>query len=327
MAGASRRPGAPAFAKAPAGSRHSSLDERASGSGCVTNAMTIDVEDYFHVSAFDGRLNRARWEDLESRVCANTDRLMAILDDAHVKATFFVLGWVAERYPALVTRIVRQGHEVASHGYAHRLVYDLTPRLFAEDIRRSKEVLEEAAGAAVRGYRAPSYSVTPRSLWALDVLIEQGFEYDASIFPIHHDRYGIPLSPRHPYWLHREGGSIVEAPASTVRWGIFNFPVAGGGYFRLLPYAWTRLGIARINNVEKRPAIFYMHPWEIDPDQPRLSGSLLSRVRHYRNLDKTESRLCRLLKDFEFAPMRTVLRETLAPAAAAPYAAPLPYLW
>lgn len=294
----------------------------------VLNAMTVDVEDYFHVSAFDGVLPRSNWDSIESRVVANTERILDIFQDTDVRATFFVLGWVAERYPGLVRRIAAAGHELASHGYAHRLVYDLTPSMFREDIRRSKIVMEQAAGVAVRGYRAPSYSVTPRSLWALDILIDEGFTYDASIFPIHHDRYGIPLSPRHAYRINRERGEILEAPASTVRWGPFNFPVAGGGYFRILPYEWTRWGISRINREEQRAAIFYIHPWEVDPDQPRLSGSLLSRFRHYRNLDKTEARLRRMLKDFRFGPMTSILRHLdahLEPAAAA--GEPLPYLW
>lgn len=291
------------------------------------NAMTVDVEDYFHVSVFDGVVPRSRWETLESRVERNTDRLLQIFADAGVKATFFVLGWVAERHPQVVRRIADQGHEVASHGFAHRLVYDLTPATFREDIRRSKAALQAAGGTAVEGYRAPSYSVTPRSLWALDVLIEEGFRYDSSIFPIHHDRYGIPVSSRHPYRLDRSRGSIIEAPGSTVRWGVMNFPVAGGGYFRILPYAWTRWGIARLNRAEQRPAIFYLHPWEIDPDQPRLPAGLLSRFRHYRNLRETEARLKQLLADFDFAPMQTVLRDVLAPSAPAPFAAPLPYLW
>ena len=294
----------------------------------VLNAMTVDVEDYFHVSAFDGVLPRSRWDSIESRVVANTERILEIFQDTDVRATFFVLGWVAERYPGLVRRIAAAGHELASHGYAHRLVYDLTPAMFREDIRRSKIVMEQAAGVAVRGYRAPSYSVTPRSLWALDILIDEGFTYDASIFPIHHDRYGIPLSPRHPYRINRECGEILEAPASTVRWGPFNFPVAGGGYFRILPYEWTRWGISRINRDERRAAIFYIHPWEVDPDQPRLSGSLLSRFRHYRNLDKTEARLRQMLTDFRFGPMTSILRHLdaqLEPAAAA--GEPLPYLW
>jgi polysaccharide deacetylase family protein (PEP-CTERM system associated) len=291
------------------------------------NAMTVDVEDYFHVSVFDGVVPRSRWESLESRVERNTDRLLQIFADAGVTATFFVLGWVAERHPGLVRRIADEGHEVASHGYAHRLVYDLTPSMFRDDIRRSKAALQNATGMAVEGYRAPSYSVTPRSLWALDVLIEEGFRYDSSIFPIHHDRYGIPVSSRHPYRLNRPGGSIIEVPGSTVRWGVFNFPVAGGGYFRILPYPWTRWGIAQLNRVENRPAIFYMHPWEIDPDQPRLSAGMLSRFRHYRNLGETEGRLKRLLADFDFGPMQAVLRDVMAPSAPVPLGAPLPYLF
>ena len=294
----------------------------------VVNAMTVDVEDYFHVSAFDGVLPRSQWDRMESRVVANTERLLLLFAEASVQATFFVLGWVAERHPALVQRIASAGHEVASHGYAHRLVYDLTPDNFRDDIRRSKDLLEDAAGTLVEGYRAPSYSVTPRSLWALDILIDEGFRYDTSIFPIHHDRYGIPVSARHAYSLRRAAGEIVEAPASTAQWGPFNFPVAGGGYFRILPYGWTRWGIERINRLERRAAIFYIHPWEIDPGQPRLSGSLLSRFRHYRNLDQTEDRLARLLADFSFTTMKSVLRQSSGlPAGAAAQAEPLPYLW
>lgn len=273
----------------------------------VVNAMTIDVEDYFQVSAFDGLIPRPGWDGMESRVCANTDRLLRLFHDHGVTATFFVLGWVAERFPELVRRIAAQGHEIASHGYAHRLVYDQSPDAFRWDVRQAKRVIESAAGCRVAGYRAPSYSITTRSLWALDVLIEEGYEYDASIFPIRHDRYGIPRSPRHPYVWSRGAGSIVEAPASTARMGGINLPVAGGGYFRLLPYAWTRWGIGRINRREARPAIFYLHPWEIDPGQPRLSAGLVTRFRHYRNLGRTEERLHRLLRDFRFAPLGQVL--------------------
>jgi polysaccharide deacetylase family protein (PEP-CTERM system associated) len=273
----------------------------------MINAMTVDVEDYFHVSAFDRVLPRSQWDSMASRVVCNTERLLQIFDDHGIRATFFVLGWVAERFPELVRRIAAGAHEIASHGHGHRLVYDLTPSLFREDIRRSKDVLESCTGVPVRGYRAPSYSVTSKSLWALDVLIEEGFQYDSSIFPIHHDRYGIPNSPRHPYAIRRAPGEIVELPGSTVRWATVNFPVAGGGYFRILPYAWTRWGIARINRTEQQAAIFYIHPWEIDPDQPRLGAGTLSRFRHYRNLDKTEPRLRRLLADFRFGPMATIL--------------------
>lgn len=296
----------------------------------VVNAMTIDVEDYFHVSVFDGVLPRHEWDRLESRVSANTDRLLAIFGEAGVRGTFFVLGWVAERYPELVRRIAAEGHEIASHGYAHRLIYDQTPEAFRDDVRRAKALLEDACGLRVLGYRAPSYSVTPRSLWALDVLIEEGYAYDSSIFPIQHDRYGIPVSARHAYRLSRPAGPLVEMPASTVRYGPTNFPVAGGGYFRILPYAWTRWGIARLNRVERRPAIFYLHPWEIDPDQPRLKAGFLSRFRHYRNLAETESRLRQLLADFSFGPLRALLPdgwETDRSVGTATGTEPLPYLW
>jgi polysaccharide deacetylase family protein (PEP-CTERM system associated) len=292
----------------------------------IVNAMTVDVEDYFHVSVFDGLIPRHEWASMESRVCANTERILSIFDEEGITATFFVLGWVAERFPRLVRDIAARGHEIASHGFEHRLVYDMTPAAFREDVRRSKALLESAAAAPVLGYRAPSYSVTSRSLWALDVLMEEGFVYDASIFPIHHDRYGIPVSPRHPYVLQR-GASLVEAPASTVRWGPFNLPIAGGGYFRILPYAWTRWGIRRLNDVERLPAIFYLHPWEIDPDQPRLSASRLSRFRHYRNLGKTEDRLRCLVREFRFSSMISLLQAQIcAPALEAPNA-PLPYVW
>jgi polysaccharide deacetylase family protein (PEP-CTERM system associated) len=294
----------------------------------VTNAMTVDVEDYFQVSAFEGIAPRHTWDSFESRVCANTDRLLGIFEDAGVTATFFVLGWIAERHPELVRRIAGQGHEIASHGYAHRLVYDLTRDAFRDDVRRSKDLLESASSARVFGYRAPSYSITPRSLWALDILIEEGYGYDSSIFPIHHDRYGIPVSPRAPYVVERAAGTLIEAPGSAVRIGPANLPVGGGGYFRLLPYRWTRWGIARMNEKEQRPAIFYLHPWEIDPEQPRLAAGYASRLRHYRNLDKTEARLRRLLRDFQFGPMRDVL----APlgrrnASAAGTTEALPYCW
>ena len=273
----------------------------------IVNAMTVDVEDYFQVSAFDGVVARDTWDRLESRVCANTDRLLAIFEEHGVTATFFILGWVAERFPALVSQIAAGGHEVASHGYAHRLIYDQTRAAFRDDVRRAKDILETATGKRVEGYRAPSYSITAQSLWALDVLVAEGYRYDASIFPIRHDRYGIPGSPRHPHVLQRGAGALVEAPGSTVCIAGLNVPVAGGGYFRLLPYGWTRWGMARLNTRERRPAIFYLHPWEIDPAQPRLAAGRLSRFRHYRNLEKTEGRLRRLLGDFQFAPLREIL--------------------
>lgn len=282
------------------------------GAARMVNAMTVDVEDYFQVSAFDKVVSREAWPGMESRVVANTGRLLDLFDEFNVRSTFFVLGWVAERHPALVRAIVSRGHELASHGYAHRLVYSQTPDEFREDVRRAKRLLEDAGGVAVHGYRAPSFSVTSRSLWALDVLLEEQYRYDASIFPIRHDRYGIPDAPRWPHTIERPTGRVYEVPGSTVRFGGTNLPVAGGGYFRILPYAWTRFGISRVNRAERQPVVFYLHPWEIDADQPRLSAGVLSRFRHYRNLHKTESRLRRLMRDFQFAPVASVLPECAA---------------
>jgi polysaccharide deacetylase family protein (PEP-CTERM system associated) len=278
----------------------------------VVNAMSVDVEDYFQVSAFEGVVDRSSWDARESRVCRNTERLLDIFEEYGVHGTFFTLGWVAERHPRLVRSIAERGHEIASHGYEHRLIYNQSPEAFRQDIRRAKRVLEDTAGVSVGGYRAPSYSITGRSLWALDVLIEEAYWYDASIFPIRHDRYGIPDSPRQTYSIEREAGILTEVPGSTVRVGSMNLPVAGGGYFRILPYRWTRWGIGRLNRLEQQPAVFYLHPWEIDPEQPRIAASALSRFRHYRNLHKTEARLRRLLTDFRFAPLNQLLHPPAA---------------
>ena len=294
----------------------------------VVNAMSIDVEDYFHVSVFDGLVPRSQWESMESRVKANTLRLLEIFDQYGVRSTFFVLGWVGRRHPDLIHAIARAGHEVASHGYAHRLIYDQTPAAFRDDVRRAKAILEEASGRAVAGYRAPSYSITPRSLWALDILAEEGHTYDSSIFPIRHDRYGIPVSARKPYRIDRGARSIIEVPGSTTRLGPLNLPIAGGGYFRLLPYWWTRWGISRVNRLERRPAVFYLHPWEIDPGQPRLQVGRISRFRHYRNLDRTEERLRQLLTDFRFDAIDTVVSMVRRNLSYDPAATPaLPYSW
>jgi polysaccharide deacetylase family protein (PEP-CTERM system associated) len=273
--------------------------------GSVVNALTVDVEDYFQVSAFEGVVSRECWDKYESRVGPNTDRILRILDEFGVQATFFVLGWVAAREPALVRRIAAAGHEVASHGYAHRLVYEQQPDEFREDLRRSRAAIESACGRRVTGYRAPSFSITQRSLWAFDVLIEEGFRWDASVFPIRHDRYGIPSAPRHPYYVphSRGGGSVLEIPASTVCVAGANLPIAGGGYFRLLPYRWAAWGIDRVNRVERQPVVFYLHPWELDAEQPRLQAPWLSRFRHYRNLASTDGRLRRLLRDHRFATL------------------------
>jgi polysaccharide deacetylase family protein (PEP-CTERM system associated) len=275
--------------------------------GEIVNAMSVDVEDYFQVSAFDRVVSRAGWDGFESRVVSNTQRVLDLFDRAGVRSTFFVLGWVAERYPALVREIAAAGHEVASHGYHHQLIYTLTPTQFREDVRAAKSVLEQAAGAPVLGYRAPSYSIIESSLWALDVLVEEGYAYDASIFPIHHDRYGIPNAERHAHVLRRRSGALIELPASTMRVGGVNLPIAGGGYFRLLPYAWTRWGIGRVNRRERKPVVFYFHPWEIDPGQPRFAVGRASRIRHYTGLGRTPARLRRLLSEFRFKSVAAVL--------------------
>ena len=273
----------------------------------IVNAMTVDVEDYFHVSAFDAVVSRASWDGFDSRVGPNTERVLELFDQAGVRATFFVLGWVADKFPALVRRIASAGHEIASHGYHHQLLYVLTPRQFREDVQAAKIALESATGQPVVGFRAPSYSIIQSSMWAIDVLIEEGYLYDASIFPIHHDRYGIPDSPRHAHVIERPSGSLLEIPGSTVRVGRVNLPVAGGGYFRLLPYAWTRWGIRRVNDVERQPVIFYTHPWELDPDQPRMKVGVATRMRHYGGLERTVERLTRLMRDFQFDSIATAM--------------------
>lgn len=272
------------------------------------NAMTVDVEDYFHVSAFSASIDRASWDQRPCRVEANTRRLLDMFDRRGVRATFFVLGWVAERYPALIHDIARRGHEVACHGLTHELVYDQTPTIFREQTHRAKSVLEDIAQTPVLGYRAASYSITARSLWALDILVDLGFAYDSSIFPVRHDRYGMAGASRQPGEIGTPAQRrIVEFPLSTLEVGGVRLPVAGGGYFRLFPYAFTRYAVRRINERDKLPFIFYLHPWEIDPDQPRIAASALSRFRHYNNLRRCEARLASLLSDFAFDTAQSVL--------------------
>ena len=273
----------------------------------MLNVLTVDVEDYFQVSAFAGSIPTSSWGSYESRVCRNTQRLLEIFAEERVRGTFFVLGWVAERYPELVRQIADAGHEVASHSYDHGLVYERSPRSFVNDLRRARTAIEDATGIAVTGYRAPSFSIVEQSLWALDVLIDEGYSYDSSIYPIRHDRYGIPRWPRHIQHVQRSSGQIWELPGSTVRAAGINLPVGGGGYFRLFPYEWTRRGMQALNGGESRPAMFYIHPWEIDPDQPRMSAGALSTLRHYGNLHKTEARLRRMLKEFRFGTVNQVL--------------------
>lgn len=267
----------------------------------MRNVLTVDVEEYFHVSAFASIIREADWPFCESRVEASVDRLLALFDEHRVRATFFVLGWVAARRPKVVARIAALGHEIACHSYAHRLIYSQSRAEFAEDLRRAKGAIEDAAGVAVRGYRAPSFSVVEKTLWALDVLVEQGFEYDSSIFPIRHDRYGIPSAPRRPHRrVTPSGASIWELPPATVRWMGASLPVAGGGYLRHLPASVMQWGIARLNRVDRVPAVVYLHPWELDPGQPRQAVGPLTAWRHYGNLHRTEERLVGLLRRFEF---------------------------
>lgn len=280
----------------------------------MRNALTVDVEDYFQVAAFARQIDPATWDQIPLRVERNTQRLLDLFAEQGVRATFFVLGWVAERCPGLVRAIADHGHEIACHGYSHQLIYGQTPAVFREETMRAKACLEDQAQRPVLGYRAASYSITQRSLWALDVLAELGFAYDSSIFPIRHDRYGIPGSPRWPYRLTTpNGGSLLEFPPSTLSILGYRLPVAGGGYFRLYPYPFTRFALARLNRVEGQSFIFYLHPWEIDPGQPRIPAGWLSTFRHYTNLSRCEARLWRLLRDFRFATVREVLETITIP--------------
>ncbi len=272
-----------------------------------TNALTIDVEDYYHVSAFEGVVARADWDGMPSRVAGSTERLLEHLAAANVRATFFVLGWVAERQPSLVRAIRDAGHEVGCHSYAHRLIYEQTEAEFRADLRRGLRVLEDTLGEPITLYRAPSFSITRRSLWALDVLIEEGIRVDSSIYPTHHDRYGIPGTPLAPHRIERPAGSLWEFPPPVWRCLGYPLPVGGGGYFRLFPYRLTRRGLRQIND-EGRPFAAYLHPWELDPDQPRLPAKALSRFRHYLNLRRTEDRLLQLLRDFPFGTLTEALR-------------------
>jgi polysaccharide deacetylase family protein (PEP-CTERM system associated) len=273
----------------------------------VINAMTVDVEDYFHVIALANSIDRTQWDSMEYRVEASTYRLLDLFAQSGIKATFFVLGWVARRSSQLVREIHRAGHEIASHGMSHKLVYQQTPQEFAEETYAAKALLEDIIAAPVLGYRASTYSITRRSLWALDILAEAGFVYDSSIFPIHHDVYGIPNAPLEPTRLVTpKGASIIEFPMSTASMFGLRVPVSGGGYFRLLPYWLTRHGLSMLNR-KGRPFIFYLHPWEVDPQQPRIRAGWKSRLRHYTNLHRCEERLRRLVSEFRFAPVREVL--------------------
>ena len=262
----------------------------------VLNAMTVDVEDYFHVEAFAHVIDRADWASLPCRVEANTDRILAQFDTAGVKATLFTLGWVAERYPLLIRRIVAAGHELASHGYEHHRVDRQSPAEFAADIARARALLEDIGGVPVLGYRAPTFSISARTPWAYDALVAAGYRYSSSVYPVKHDLYGSPHASRFPEKV--AGGALWELPMTTIELGARRIPCSGGGFFRLLPYAVYRQGLRRFNATEGRGGMFYTHPWEIDPGQPRVAAPARSRFRHYLNLDRTAPRPNRLLRDF-----------------------------
>lgn len=277
----------------------------------MINALTIDVEDYFHVTAFEQQIRPDTWDRHPLRVGDNTLRILDMLDEFALKATFFVLGWVAARLPALVREIQRRGHEIACHGYGHQLVYRLTPQEFRADVSRAKKLLEDICGEQVRGYRAPSYSITAKSLWALDTLLEEGFSYDSSIFPITHDIYGIPGGKRFPHQISTHAGRIQEFPISTFPITLggwkYQLPIAGGGYLRLFPAALVKRAIQSINSVEQQPVIVYFHPWELDPGQPRIKAGFKSRFRHYLNLERMEFKIRHLLHNLRFSTVQQVL--------------------
>jgi polysaccharide deacetylase family protein (PEP-CTERM system associated) len=281
----------------------------------MINAFSVDVEDYFQVSGFESCICRDSWNSFESRVTSNTHRILNLLDTHHVRATFFVLGWIANKHPGLVREISDRGHEVGSHSYWHRLVYHQSVAEFRDDLRRSRDVLESILGTKVTSYRAPSFSITQRSKWALDILVQEGFRIDSSIFPIHHDRYGMPGARRDLHRLTTPSGELWEFPPAVAHSGTLNLPVGGGGYFRLFPFEWTSYWLSHIQRRDCQPTMFYIHPWEIDPSQPRLHvGGWLMRFRHYVNLARTEEKLDRLLQRFHFGScsdaLNAQLRET-----------------
>jgi len=284
----------------------------------MRNVLSVDVEDYYQVEAFAGQVPRNRWDSFPSRVERNVGRILDLFDKHEVKATFFVLGWVAEHSPGLVREIAARGHEIGCHGFGHQRLPRLTPEQFRQDLRAARARLMDEAQCALLAYRAPSFSITQSTLWAFDILAEEGFTCDSSVFPVRHDFYGNPDAPRFPHWHQTpQGNSIFEFPPSTIRVFNCNIGIAGGGYLRLAPYAVTRRAIRHINEKEKQPVMVYFHPWEIDPGQPRIRASLRSRLRHYTNLTGMEPKIERLLRDFRFAPLGEVCEDLSAEYAAA----------
>jgi len=275
----------------------------------VVDCISVDVEDYFQVEAFAAMIPRSRWPLYPSRVRQNTERTLALLQQYSCKGTFFVLGWVAEREPSLIRAIAGQGHELGCHSHLHRPLHTITPAEFRSDLRRSRQAIEDASGVRVVGFRAPTFSITDRTMWGLEVLAEEGFEYDSSIFPIRHDLYGVPDAPRWPHERRLPSGlKLWEIPPATVRVGPVNLPFGGGGYLRLLPMFFTKWAINTTHQRDQKPVILYFHPWELDPDQPRLSGSRRSRFRHYTGLTKTVTRLKEILAHGSFQPLIEVVR-------------------
>ncbi len=292
----------------------------------IVNALTVDVEDYFQVSAFEAVIDRSTWPRYECRVARNTERLLDLFAAHGARATFFFLGWVAERYPELVRRAVAEGHEIASHGYQHQRVTTQQPQEFHADVRRTRELLEDLAGTPVIGYRAASYSITPDNDWAHALLAETGHLYSSSVYPIHHDRYGWPDGDRRPRPVGQAG--LLEIPVGTLQLGTLRLPCGGGGYFRLLPYAFSRWCIRQLHRRDRMPMVFYFHPWEIDPEQPRVAGlDSRSRFRHYVNLRSFERKIERLLQDFRWAPIREVYADLLQPAARSTSSEPGATVW
>jgi polysaccharide deacetylase family protein (PEP-CTERM system associated) len=275
----------------------------------MKNAITIDLEDYYQVSAFANHVSVDQWDSFASRIENNTARLLSIFDDLDTRATFFTLGWVAKRYPKLVREIADRHHEIACHSNVHRSVCALTADEFRDDTLQAKRLLEDVTGIAVRGYRAPSFSITRGSLWAFEILADLGFSYDSSIFPIKHSNYGMPRAPRFAFLIKTVSGLIAEFPMPTLKIGKVRAPIGGGAYLRLLPYWYTRWGIRFINTNEDRPACVYVHPWELDSEQPRMNGSISGRLRHYFGLRSTESKFRRLLADFELQPLGSLVEE------------------
>ncbi len=276
----------------------------------MLNAISVDVEEYFHVEAFAGKIDPKSWEDFESRSGRSIDRILRLFQKYETRGTFYILGWIAERQPDMVRKIAAAGHEIGCHGFGHQRIHRQTPDQFRQDVMRSRNRLAELAGKSIHCYRAPSFSITKETLWALDVLAEEEFTIDSSIFPVRHDLYGMPGGRRFPHWENTPGGKrIFEFPPSTIRLANNNWPAAGGGYLRLFPYQFTRWAIRHLNDRDKQPAMVYFHPWELDPSQPRISSApLRSRLRHYVNLEKTESKIERLLQDFRFTTVSEVCR-------------------